>query len=54
MAKAKSSVAFQALPFFAFMIAAWYGVATVEQSKRDLRVSKAAMYARWQHENAAA
>lgn len=46
MAKAKSSVAVQALPFFAFIIAAWYGVATVEQNKRDLRVSVAAICTR--------
>ncbi len=30
------------LPFLAFMIMGWYGLASVVQSKRDLRVSAAA------------
>ncbi len=41
MAKAKSSFVAQALPFFAFITAGWYGIATVVQNKRDLRVSPA-------------
>lgn len=39
LAKKQTSFVSYALPFFTFMLAGWYGLATVLQSKQDLRVS---------------
>lgn len=38
--KGPQSIAAYAIPFFGFILAGWYGLATVVQSKRDIRVSR--------------
>ncbi len=44
----------QALPLVAFLLAAWYGVSSVVQSKRDLRVSASLCCGLWRRMNGAA
>jgi len=36
MVKTKASIVSQGLPFFAFIIASWYGLSSLVQNKRDL------------------
>lgn len=41
MAKQKMSILAYSFPFMGFILVSWYGLATVVQTKRDIRVSHA-------------